>query len=364
MGFLKKLFGEEPSNEESYDEDVQEVDLEPTSEISEELKERIKKLLESGKDQKEIKKSLLGLGYSEKEVEKLITSLTKISKAEDLYSLSGQAFEHFLADLFTHLGYPSVKTKTTGDQGGDLVIKKGEDRIVVQAKNFSGNLVGNKAIQEVFTSKSYYDCNKAMVVTTSRFTRAAIELAEKNKIELWDKNKLTEIIDKTKFVWFPEEKHLRQGERLKISGISVENHPFAIKLRKIKQIGNVVSTNHMSGHQTKIGELVKVGFEIKNISDKDWAVGSQNAFLVDKSNKQHQAVKLGMEDDKEVYFVPYDYHEVYSGCSLRFNLLFHKKALLGGVKKFVINISYTTPEAYHGGTYETKNKIFKIEMSQ
>ncbi len=361
MGFWDKLLGKEKRDYGGIN-DVEEINLETSSELSEELKKRVKGLLESGKNKKEIIDSLLSLGYSKKEINKLIISITKISKAEDLYPLTGQAFEDFLEKLFNYLGYLSIKTKTSGDQGGDLVLEKGKDKIVVQAKNFCDNLVSNKAIQEVFASKSYYNCNKAMVVTTSRFTKSAKELAEKNDIELWDKYKLTNIIKDTNFIWFPKETHLRKGERIKISGKYVENPPFSIKLKRIKQIGNVVNTNQITGHRSNVGELVKIGFEIKNISKEDWSVGSENSFLIDKSNKQHHSLKIGMSDDKEIYFIPYEHHDIYSDCILNFYLLFHKKALLNGVKRFVINICYTTPESYHRGSYKTENKIFKIGM--
>jgi HJR/Mrr/RecB family endonuclease len=68
-----------------------------------------------------------------------------------------------------------------------------EEKTVVQAKKYSGS-VTNKAIQEIVASKKHYGAEKAMVVTTGMFTKSAIELAKSNKVELWDKNRLNEII--------------------------------------------------------------------------------------------------------------------------------------------------------------------------
>jgi len=49
-------------------------------------------------------------------------------------------------------------------------------------------------IQEAVASKGYYDCSKAMVVTNSFFTQQAIELARRNQVELWDRNKLVTVL--------------------------------------------------------------------------------------------------------------------------------------------------------------------------
>ncbi|MBU0471107.1 MAG: hypothetical protein KKF89_02710 [Nanoarchaeota archaeon] len=90
-------------------DEVKEVELEPETTISDELKERISNLLKKDKTKAEIKKSLMVLGYDEKEIDSFILSLTKISKAEDLYKISGKAFEDFLSDLFSHLTFSSRK---------------------------------------------------------------------------------------------------------------------------------------------------------------------------------------------------------------------------------------------------------------
>jgi len=109
--------------------------------------------------------------------------------------MDGYEFESFLGDLFRKIGYNVINTKLSGDQGADLIIERLGEKISVQAKCYSGN-VGNKAIQEAVASKNHYNCNRAMVVVTSYFTRQAISLAKSNNVELWDRNKLDEMIEK------------------------------------------------------------------------------------------------------------------------------------------------------------------------
>lgn len=115
-------------------------------------------------------------------------------KIKDFSNLNGHQFEDYLKELFSILGYQVMRTKLSGDQGADLIIKKDDEKTVVQAKKYLGS-VTNKAIQEVVASKKHYGAEKAMVVTTGTFTKSAIVLAKSNKVELWDKNKLKGVVN-------------------------------------------------------------------------------------------------------------------------------------------------------------------------
>ncbi len=112
---------------------------------------------------------------------------------KDFSNLNGHQFEDYLKEVFSILGYQVMRTKLSGDQGADLIIKKDDEKTVVQAKKYFGS-VTNKAIQEVVASKKHYGAEKAMVVTTGTFTKSAIKLAKSNKVGLWDKDKLKSII--------------------------------------------------------------------------------------------------------------------------------------------------------------------------
>lgn len=94
-------------------------------------------------------------------------------------SLTGEEWEEWLTAVFEYHGYGVEATKTTGDQGVDLIVKYGTIRIAVQAKGYAG-AVGNAAVQEVVAGKSFYDCSRMAVITNSTFTKAARELAACN----------------------------------------------------------------------------------------------------------------------------------------------------------------------------------------
>ncbi|MDD4600033.1 hypothetical protein SDC9_20873 [bioreactor metagenome] len=126
--------------------------------------------------------SLSALGYRH------LTILKLFSMAE-IDRLDGREFELYLGKLFNTIGWHAEVTAASGDQGADLILRRFNKRIAVQAKHYSGP-VGNKAIQEVVAAIAYYGCSGAMVVTNSYFTESAKKLATANKVELWDRERL------------------------------------------------------------------------------------------------------------------------------------------------------------------------------
>jgi restriction system protein len=119
------------------------------------------------------------------------------SGIDTIDNMSGVVFEKYLLEHFKHLGYSGHLTPSTADYGADLVLQKDGRRVVVQAKRWK-NSVGVDAIQQVIGAIKHYDANKGMVVTNSTFTENAYELANSNGIELWDRKKLIEVMNKAK----------------------------------------------------------------------------------------------------------------------------------------------------------------------
>ncbi len=103
--------------------------------------------------------------------------------------LTGDEFEWFLARLFRRQGYTVQLTGQSGDQGVDLILIAPRGRkIAVQAKGYIVSSVGNKAVQEAYTGRAYYDCDECWVVTTSVFTKKAREVADKVGCRLFDRH--------------------------------------------------------------------------------------------------------------------------------------------------------------------------------
>lgn len=116
---------------------------------------------------------------------------------DEIDRFSGETFERYLRIIFQSKGYLVKMTKKSHDYGADLIISKNGEKIVVQAKRYR-NKVGIKAIQEAVASVKFYSCNRAMVVTNSYYTKSAFELARANQVELWNRKRLIEELDRVK----------------------------------------------------------------------------------------------------------------------------------------------------------------------
>ena len=105
-------------------------------------------------------------------------------------SLTGEEFEVFCAKLLAKSGYSQIKlTSATGDRGVDITASKDGVHYAFQCKRYTGG-VGNAAVQEVYSGKSLYDADVAVVITNSYFTEQAKDDAERLRVRLWDRSKL------------------------------------------------------------------------------------------------------------------------------------------------------------------------------
>ncbi|MBR1757719.1 MAG: leucine-rich repeat protein [Lachnospiraceae bacterium] len=97
----------------------------------------------------------------------------------------GHEYEYYCADYLKERGFTNVHvTNASGDNGVDIIAVKGGIRYAVQCKYWKSN-VGNHAVQEVFSGMTYYGCSRAIVITNSNYTSAAINMAKRLNVELW-----------------------------------------------------------------------------------------------------------------------------------------------------------------------------------
>lgn len=66
-----------------------------------------------------------------------------------------------------------------------MIAYKNGEKYGIQCKYYT-HTVGNKAVQEAYSGAGFYDCDHAVVMTNSTFSRAARELAEKLDVELME----------------------------------------------------------------------------------------------------------------------------------------------------------------------------------
>lgn len=122
---------------------------------------------------------------------------TPVQRIPDYDNMEGHEFERFCADILIKNGFEDVEvTRGSGDQGIDILAKKDGVKYGVQCKCYSDN-IGNKAVQEAFSGKTFYHCHVASVLTNRFFTSSAKELAECNGVLLWDRDYLNALIEKS-----------------------------------------------------------------------------------------------------------------------------------------------------------------------
>lgn len=112
----------------------------------------------------------------------------------DFDNMDGHQFEEFCANILRKNSFKDVEvTQGSGDQGIDIIAYKDGIKYGIQCKCYTQD-IGNKAVQEAFSGKKYYDCHVAAVLTNRYFTQSAKELSAKNGVLLWDRGYLEKLL--------------------------------------------------------------------------------------------------------------------------------------------------------------------------
>lgn len=113
----------------------------------------------------------------------------------DYDAMDGHTFEFFCHKLLIKNGFENVTvTKGSGDQGIDIIAFKDGIKYGIQCKCYT-SAIGNKAVQEAFSGKTFYNCHVGVVLANRKFTKSAVKLAEKNGIILWDRSVLEKLVE-------------------------------------------------------------------------------------------------------------------------------------------------------------------------
>ena len=109
--------------------------------------------------------------------------------------MSPTDFEMYCAQRLRNAGWSAQTTKATGDQGADVIAEFRGAKAVLQCKLYS-QPVGNKAVQEAFSGRTYYGAQFGAVVTNATFTPSARQLAASNGILLVHFSELDDLAEK------------------------------------------------------------------------------------------------------------------------------------------------------------------------
>lgn len=102
--------------------------------------------------------------------------------------MEGHDFEYYCADLLKKDGFLNVEvTKGSGDFGADILAERDGITYAFQCKCYD-KPIGVKAVQEIYAGRDYYNRMVGVVISNQYYTQPALELAEKLKIILWDRD--------------------------------------------------------------------------------------------------------------------------------------------------------------------------------
>jgi restriction system protein len=150
----------------------------------------------TGPFEDEIRALRVTIRSAREEVEKRINQARRADlKLAQLASLSHEAFEEFVAELFVMLDFEVEKVGGSGDQGADLRLSRRDGlQAVVQCKYHKQGLVGSPELRKFLGTIHHTRSHKGFFVTTSTFTLSAEKFAAENPIELFDGPRLVELI--------------------------------------------------------------------------------------------------------------------------------------------------------------------------
>ncbi|MEM7034191.1 MAG: restriction endonuclease [Chloroflexota bacterium] len=122
--------------------------------------------------------------------------LRRLNKTVILAQLKGMdpiVFEHLVGAVFERRGFTSSATIASGDEGVDLIVRKGMTKAVVQCKRY-GDSVGQPVVRDLYGTMIHNRAKESYLVTTAMITRQARTWSKGKPIHLIDGYKLVEWI--------------------------------------------------------------------------------------------------------------------------------------------------------------------------
>ncbi len=121
-----------------------------------------------------------------------------------VHRMTARYFECFIAALWSKMGYDCRLTPSSGDNGIDVVAVRGLAGVLIQAKS-SGTAEGRlnwEAVKDVVTGAAFYERQfndvefQKACVTNRYFNAAAHANANLNEVEMFDQERLSELLVK------------------------------------------------------------------------------------------------------------------------------------------------------------------------
>lgn len=113
---------------------------------------------------------------------------------ETIRQLHWRNFEELVAEAYRREGYRVTEGGYGADGGIDLELRKGEELIFVQCKQWKVQKVGVSVVREMFGVLTASNADKVIVICSGKFTQQAIDFALDKPIELLSGNELLSLV--------------------------------------------------------------------------------------------------------------------------------------------------------------------------
>ena len=145
---------------------------------------------------------LIGAGLSfvrRRQRTALVTDVAQSKSAEALDGMSWREFELLVGEAFRLQGYRVTENGGAGPDGGiDLAMTKGNEKFLVQCKQWKAFKVGVDVVRELYGVMAAKGATGGLVVTSGRFTDDAKAFAAGRNVQLVDGPKLFAMIKQAK----------------------------------------------------------------------------------------------------------------------------------------------------------------------
>lgn len=113
----------------------------------------------------------------------------------DYMKLSEHEFEQFCSDVLNTLGYRTKVTKAKCDGGKDLFgTDQQGNKLYGECKQWTTTSVGRPMLQKLKGAMVDANVSQGIFITTSRYSKPALEYAKRNNIRCVDQKELNKII--------------------------------------------------------------------------------------------------------------------------------------------------------------------------
>ena len=125
---------------------------------------------------------------------RLLKSASSTNGKSAIELMSWREFEMLVAEAFKIQGYKVTETPNGPDGGVDLILSKGDKKILVQCKHWKTQSVGVKTVRELYGVLTASDADEVNIVCSGIFTNDAKAFVKDKPIYLIDGNVLYDLI--------------------------------------------------------------------------------------------------------------------------------------------------------------------------